>query len=120
MVEREQERRNQYSPGFGFCPGIYAQLSHSDGMRRPVSERDAIRSQVIDALEAPRDKETSMKKTSTAATASDKNLHRKLTIGLDLGDRSSWYCMLDEAGEVIGEQKLGTTPRAMKEVFAEV
>jgi hypothetical protein len=89
-------------------------------MRRPVSERDAIRSQVIDALEAPRDKETSMKKTSTAATASDKNLHRKLTIGLDLGDRSSWYCMLDEAGEVIGEQKLGTTPRAMKEVFAEV
>ena len=46
-----------------------------------------------------------MKKTSTAATASSKNLHRKLTIGLDLGDRSSWYCALDEAGDVIGEQK---------------
>ena len=26
--------------------------------------------------------------------------------------------MLDEAGEVIGEQKLGTTPKAMEEVFA--
>ena len=49
-------------------------------------------------------KETSMKKTSTAATANNKNLHRKLTIGLDLGDRSSWYCVLDEVGEVIGEQ----------------
>jgi hypothetical protein len=22
----------------------------------------------------------------------------KLTIGLDLGDRSSWYCLLDESG----------------------
>jgi hypothetical protein len=45
-----------------------------------------------------------MKKASTAATANNKNLHRKLTIGLDLGDRSSWYCVLDEVGEVIGEQ----------------
>lgn len=49
-------------------------------------------------------KETGMKKASTAATANNKNLHRKLTIGLDLGDRSSWYCVLDEVGEVIGEQ----------------
>ena len=24
---------------------------------------------------------------------------QKLTIGLDLGDRSSWYCVLDESGE---------------------
>jgi transposase len=36
---------------------------------------------------------------------------------LDLGDRSSWYCVLDEQGEVVLEQKLGTTPKAMKEVF---
>ena len=59
-----------------------------------------------------------MRKTSTARAASKKNLAGKLTIGLDLGDRSSWYCVLDEAGEVIGEQKLSTTPKAMKEVFA--
>ena len=52
-----------------------------------------------------------MKKTSTAATANNKNLHRTLTTGLDLGDRSSWYCVLDEVGEVIGEQKLTTTLR---------
>ena len=32
--------------------------SESDGMRRPASRRDAIRSQVIDALEAQTDKET--------------------------------------------------------------
>jgi len=59
-----------------------------------------------------------MKKSSTAKAASNKNVQPKLTIGLDLGDRSSWYCMLDEAGEVVGEKKLGTTAKAMKEVFA--
>jgi transposase len=59
-----------------------------------------------------------MKKSSTVKAAINKNFERKLTIGLDLGDRSSWYCVLDEAGEVISEQKLGTTPKAMKEVFA--
>src|SRR2546428_6349707 len=42
---------------------------------------------------------------------------QELTVGLDLGDRSSWYCVLDEAGEVLLEQKLATTPKAMKEVF---
>jgi transposase len=59
-----------------------------------------------------------MKKSSTVAATSKRDLGQKLTIGLDLGDRSSWYCMLDEAGEVVGEKKLGTTPKAMKGVFA--
>jgi transposase len=55
-----------------------------------------------------------MKKVNTAAA----NLsEQKLTIGLELGDRSSWYCVLDERGEVLLEQKLGTTPKAMKEIF---
>ena len=42
-----------------------------------------------------------MKKGSTAAATSKRNLDQKLTIGLDLGDRSSWYCVLDETGEVV-------------------
>jgi transposase len=42
---------------------------------------------------------------------------RQLTIGLDLGDRFSFYCVLDEAGEVILEQKLPTTPEAMSRAF---
>src|SRR5438309_10864986 len=59
-----------------------------------------------------------MKKVSTTAAKQSKNFSKqKLTIGLDLGDRSSWYCVLEEAGEVRLEQKLGTTPKAMKEVF---
>ena len=59
-----------------------------------------------------------MKKISTVATKQSRNFSQpKLTIGLDLGDRSSWYCLLDEVGEVLREQKLGTTPKAMREVF---
>src|SRR6202049_4125334 len=59
-----------------------------------------------------------MKKISTAAAKATKNFsQQKLTIGLDLGDRSSWYCLLDEVGEVLLEQKMGTTPKAMREVF---
>ena len=59
-----------------------------------------------------------MKKISTVAVKQSKNISgQKLTIGLDLGDRSSWYCVLDEAGEVLLEQRLATTPKAMKEVF---
>jgi transposase len=59
-----------------------------------------------------------MKKVSTVAAKGTRNFRdQKLTIGLDLGDRSSWYCVLDEAGEVVLEQKLGTTPKAVKEVL---
>jgi transposase len=59
-----------------------------------------------------------MKKISTVAVKQCKNIsERKLTIGLDLGDRSSWYCLLDEVGEVLQEQRLTTTPKAMREVF---
>jgi transposase len=59
-----------------------------------------------------------MKKISTAAAKQTRNFQdQKLTIGLDLGDRTSWYCVLDGAGEVVLEQKLSTTPKAMKEVF---
>src|SRR5260370_861929 len=59
-----------------------------------------------------------MKKVSTAVAKASKNVSQQnLTIGLDLGDRSSWYCLLDEVGEVLLEQKLGTTPKAMREVF---
>jgi len=45
-----------------------------------------------------------MKKISTVTTKKvEKNASQKLTIGLDLGDRFSWYCVLDEAGEVVLE-----------------
>src|SRR5712691_3587890 len=60
-----------------------------------------------------------MKKISTAAAHEmGKFAGERLTVGLDLGDRSSWCCVLDEAGEVLLERKVATTPKAMKEVFS--
>jgi transposase len=41
----------------------------------------------------------------------------QLTIGLDLGDRWSSYCVLDEEGKILVEDKLPTTPVAMQQVF---
>src|SRR6516225_9437722 len=59
-----------------------------------------------------------MKKVSTVAVKqSRKTSEQKLTVGLDLGDRSSWYCVLDESGAVVLEQRLSTTPKAVGEMF---
>ena len=41
-----------------------------------------------------------MKKISTAAAKQTRNSQdQKLAIGLDLGDRTSWYCVLNGAGK---------------------
>ena len=44
----------------------------------------------------------------------------QLTIGLDLGDRISRYCILDEAGQIILEQELPTTAKGIEEVFSKI
>jgi hypothetical protein len=62
-----------------------------------------------------------MKKISTVQVFSNEILkEQKLTIGLDLGDRWSFYCVLDEAGKIILEQKVATTPEAMKQTFGKI
>src|SRR6476660_2111460 len=87
-------------------------------MRRPVSGRDAVRSQVIDVLEAQIKRRPAMKKGSTAAKQRVRNISgQTLTIGLDLGDRNSWYCVLDETGRIQREQRVRTTAKALQEVF---
>ena len=59
-----------------------------------------------------------MKKVSIAAVQQSGNIsHQRLTIGLDLGDRNSWYCVLDEAGQIQQEQRIRTTAKALQEVF---
>jgi transposase len=62
-----------------------------------------------------------MKKTSTVRVNGNMIFKgHKLTIGLDLGDQWSCYCVLDEAGKIILEQKVATTPEAMKQAFAKI
>ena len=62
-----------------------------------------------------------MKKISTVEVFGNEILTgQKLTIGLDLGDRWSFYCVLDEAGKILLEQKVATTPEAMKQTFGKI
>jgi len=59
-----------------------------------------------------------MQKLSTMGVKGNRILQgHQLTIGLDLGDRWSFYCVLNEVGKVLLEQKLPTTPEAMKRTF---
>jgi hypothetical protein len=59
-----------------------------------------------------------MKKVSTVAAKSSKKISpQKLTIGLDLGDRNSWYCVLNEAGQIQGEQRVRTNEKGLREIF---
>jgi transposase len=56
----------------------------------------------------------------TARKQSKNISQQKLTIGLDLGDRNSWYCVLDESGPIQREQRVRTNATALREVFGEM
>jgi transposase len=59
-----------------------------------------------------------MKKLTTTMMQETLNKYDgRLTVGLDLGDRSSFYCVLDGTGDVLLEQKVSTTPKALNEIF---
>ena len=62
-----------------------------------------------------------MKKLSTVAAQQSRNIsQQKLTIGLDLGDRNSWYCVLDEADQIQLEERVRTNAKALSEVFGRI
>src|SRR6202030_1213609 len=89
-------------------------------MRRPVSSGMRYAPNVRRA-QGTKKRRPAMKKTSTVRGNGNMILKgHKLTIGLDLGDRWSFYCVLDEAGQIILEQKLPTTPEAMKQTFGKI
>jgi transposase len=68
-------------------------------------------------------KHTTAKKNQEALTKTKKKQIRqmaasqRLTVGLDLGDRTSRYCILNEAGEVLSEGELPTTRTGMNSLF---
>jgi transposase len=45
---------------------------------------------------------------------------RITTIGLDLGDRFSKWCGIDDAGQIVAEERLSTTTPAMAKLFSVV
>ena len=59
-----------------------------------------------------------MKKVSTVVARQSRKFSRQtLTIGLDLGDRNSYYCVVNEVGELVQEQKITTTAKALQAAF---
>jgi transposase len=59
-----------------------------------------------------------MKKVSTGATKQSRNFsQQRLTIGLDLGDRSELALRTRRSGAIRLEQRLSTTPKALREGF---
>ena len=43
---------------------------------------------------------------------------QRITVGLDLGDRYSQFCLVDADGTVVEEGRLRTTPDALQRYFA--
>src|SRR3974390_3577151 len=96
------------------------QLLQTDGMRRPVSGRDAEYAPKLSTCSEAQEikRRPAMKKVSTAAAKQSRNISQpKLTIGLDLGDRHSWYCVLNEAGQIQLEQRVRTKANALREAL---
>jgi transposase len=66
---------------------------------------------------AKTNQETTRRETTNQAKKNDPKKNRihelagkqRLTIGLDLGDRTTRYCILDERGEIVSEDRLATT-----------
>jgi activator of 2-hydroxyglutaryl-CoA dehydratase len=100
-------------------------------MRRPSSEGRAI-SFGINALQRSARKDRHMKKKNSgfvglkesikaAAEQKKKRKEKKraeqITIGVDLGDKTSWYCVLDNEGEVIKKGSVATTKKGIEETF---
>jgi len=71
-------------------------------------------------------KNTTAKKTPRARANMDRKQVRqmaakqRLTIGLDLGDLNSRYCILGEAGEILSEGQLPTTKAGLDWLFAKM
>src|ERR1700726_745976 len=86
-------------------------------MRRPVSAGcDTL--PVVRRAQGTKKRRPAMQKLSTRRVMGNKILKGdQLTIGLDLGDRWSFYCVLNDLGEVVREEKLPTAPEAMKRTF---
>src|SRR5580698_1776263 len=88
-------------------------------MRRPVSS--GMRYAPNERCARGAKRRPAMKKISTLQAFSNEILQeQKLTIGVDLGDRWSFYCVLDEAGKIILEQKVSTAPEAIQQTLGQI
>jgi transposase len=96
-----------------YSPACLAGRFYEDEMRRPTSIRSTLwvckRSTGSDAQYGKEDR----------PTMDGSKQQPKVTAGLDLGDKYSYLCLIDqESGQVIEEGRLRTTPEAFRRRFA--
>ena len=71
-------------------------------------------------------KNTTAKKSPKGLSKGKKNqigqvaAKQRLTVGFDLGDRTSCYCVLEEAGEVVSEGQLPTTKMGLSSLLGKM
>jgi transposase len=58
-----------------------------------------------------------MKKVSRSSQRTESKAKPVITVGLDLGDRRSHYCMLNEDGEVVEEGRIATNEAGIRQQF---
>src|SRR5215203_4882076 len=81
-------------------------------MRRPTPYAVPLGSATVDGLLGPLWKED-------RPTMDSSKVQPKLTVGLDLGDKYSYLCLIDQlSGEVVEEGRLRTSPEAFRRRFA--
>ena len=59
-----------------------------------------------------------MKKHSRRQQSAEWNEKPSITVGLDLGDRFSHYCQLNQDGEITGQSRIPTTEKGLRKQFA--
>src|SRR5487761_1521778 len=96
--------------GKNTAPRIRNRIRTADGMRRLVSRSRLSCSQRTRGAKG----DQPMRKGSRTSTGMEKP---EITIGLDLGDRFSHYCMINNDGDVIETGRIQTTEAALRRHF---
>jgi transposase len=110
--------------GSGKVPGVAKQASRKERISSSAAPRQAPHQKSIAASDAPR--QAPRKERLSTLPAPKEAPHKGpaskspgwFTIGLDLGDRSNTFCVLDDDGAVVAEGKVKTTRAALDQQFA--
>jgi hypothetical protein len=62
-------------------------------------------------------KNSTVKRRRKSATKTTKDVQESITIGVDLGDKASRYCVLNGTGEVKEEGSVPTSKKGMMQMF---
>lgn len=88
-----------------------------DALQRVQGRRPAMKKNIIDSGKRSARPRTNTTEVVAKPAPRRKKLVGKITVGIDLGDRSSHYCMLNEQGEVVREGSVATTKKDLSRIF---